>query len=88
MDSENFDEKFVFKSTYQYGEKDKTVLYHEYLSEKTLIHIWPSSKLFLDLIDHNPKIIENKTIIDVGCGTGATGIVSKYWIMKRNRELY
>jgi 16S rRNA G527 N7-methylase RsmG len=82
MNPEEFDEKFLFKQTYQYGENDKPIDYFEYLSKNTLIHIWPSSKLFLDLIDHNPKIIENKTIFDVGCGTGLTGIVRFLYNMK------
>lgn len=75
MNSDDFDEKNILKGSCEYGENNKKIHYYEYLSENTLVHIWESSKLFFDLIDHNPKIVKEKSVLDVGCGTGATGIV-------------
>jgi hypothetical protein len=74
--NQQFDKKFLIKNTFEAGIPKIPIICYEYLSEDIISQIWTSSKLFAEYIIDFPKTVENKSILDLGCGVGMTGVVS------------
>lgn len=68
--------KYEFFRKKVFVKEGLTLQIDELLQKDKIIQVWPSSLFLIQVLTRLSKTIQGKTILDIGCGTGVSGIVS------------